>query len=349
MIAELPPEIRAIRTAAAIARETQTRVLRLRGEGARETASWLLPSRLHLRDAQARQSLFLNADGRPIADVIVCADDEDYLLLVDGPCDALAHAREHARPDTGVEDLSIDHDVIELHGPWAWELLSEVLGADLLALPYLNFFRIDEGTCLRAGRTGEFGYHLIVPRAERDAIRRRLLDRKNDFDLEEVSSEALSLCAFENWFFDAAHVPEGATPVELSLEWRLAPDRDYLGRDAIERHRPHASSRQCCLLAESELAAGDAVMLGDRKIGVVTRAAFSHVRGEHIAAALVDRALAHGGIDRFRVRGAKVRTLAPPLGDNQSLYVDPRRHAYASRDEVVLPPLARRGRAPMEA
>ncbi|HEY8431962.1 MAG TPA: glycine cleavage T C-terminal barrel domain-containing protein [Sandaracinaceae bacterium] len=347
MTPELPDDLRAIRTACALARNTTTRAVRLAGEGAREAALWLLPSRLHLRDAQARQSLLLDETGRPLADVVVCADDEDYLLLVDGPGDPIAHLRAHARGDVEVRDLSADHDIVEVHGPWAWELVAEVLGSDFLALPYLNFFRLDEGWCVRAGRTGEFGYQLVVDKSASAALVARFLERGADFDLVEVSPEALSLCGFENWFFDAWHVPEGATPIELQLQWRLVTDRDFLGRAAIDAHRPHATRTQVCVVSASELSPGAPVTLGRREIGTITRAAFSPARGEWIASALVARELAHGGIDRFEAGGRPILTVAPPLIDNRSLYVDPRRHSYRARDEVDFGPLVREGRAKM--
>lgn len=344
----LPPDLRAIRTATALARSTTTRAVRLRGEDAREAALWLLPSRLHLRDAQARQSLLLDASGRPIADVVVCADDEDYLLLVDGPGDPVEHLRANLRGDVVLEDLSTDHEIVEIHGPWAWELVAEVLGADFLALPYLNFFRIDEGYCVRAGRTGEFGYQLVVDQSASASLLARFLERGAEFDLAEISADALSLCGFENWFFDAWHVPAGATPVELQLQWRLAPDRDFLGRAAIEARRSQVSRIQACVVSHQEVTAGALVTLGSRTVGVITRAAYSHVRGEHIASALVDRELAHGGIEGLRAGDAVLRTLAPPLIDNRSLYVDPRRHAYRTRDEIAFGPLVRAGRAATE-
>ena len=186
---EVRAQLEAIRTSTAIARG-QARLVRLTGEDARSAALWLLPSRLHLRDAQARQSLLLDDAGHPIADVVVAADDEDLLLFIDGPGDPLAHVRANVRGDVRVIEHDETHEVIDLHGPWAWELAAEVLGADLLALPYLNFFRMDDGLCLRAGRTGEFGYHLVVS-AERAAdVRARFLARGPDFGLIEVGQEA---------------------------------------------------------------------------------------------------------------------------------------------------------------
>ena len=37
------------------------------------------------------------------------------------------------------------------------------------------------------------------------------------------------------------------------------------------------------------------------------------------------------------------RVVAPPLVENRSLHVDPRRHVFATRDEIAFPPLSRFG------
>ena len=332
----------AIRTRVAIARSGQ-RVLRLKGEDARAAASWILPSRLHLRDAQARQSLLLDEAGAPIADVVVAADDEDYLLLVDGPIDALAHVRAHLRGDVALVDVSETHTMIEVHGPWAWELVAQALGEDVLALPYLNFFRMDECLCLRAGRTGEYGYHLIVARDAADALHARLAERGVELEAAIVGEEALALAAFENWFFDARHAPRGITPVELGLSWRLAPDRDFLGRAAVDRRRLESAPRQACVVATSAVRAGDRVVLEGRDVGEITRALDSLSSGTWIASALIDPRLVYAGITLATGTGVALRTVAPPFVDNQSLYVDPRRHTFRARDEVRFGPPALAG------
>ena len=347
----------AIRTAVAMTVDRTTCVVRLSGPDARAAALWLLPSRLYLRDAQARQSLLLDQDGRPIADVVVCADDEDYLLLVEGlGRDALlAHLRANTvGRDVRIDDLGEELAVISVMGPWAWELLAEVLGPDLVALPYLNLFRIDEGYCVRAGKTGEYGYELLVRHGEAPGVLARLRERGAELDLVEVDPADVALARFEAWFFDPAHVPAGVTPIELQLQWRLAPDRDHLGRAAIERRRAEGIARlQTCMIAEGEVVAGDRVLLGDRTVGEVTRAARSDAAGGSLVAALVDRALAHGGITTLAIahggRAVPARTSAPPLVDNRSLYVDPRRHAYRARDEVKVGPLVRAPRAQLAA
>ncbi len=333
--ANLLAEYNAIRSSTALVRASHTHVVRLHGRDAQSAAQWLLPSRLYLRDAQARQSLLLDEQGRPLADVLVAADDADYLLLIDGPLDPIPHMRAHLRGDAQIESLSETHQVIEVHGPWAWELLSQVLGEDLLALPYLNFFRIDEGLCVRAGRTGEFGYQVIVSRADAQSVVDRFVARGAEFDLVEVSPHALSLASFENWFFDAHHVAGDVTAVELSLSWRLAHDRDFLGRDAIVARRASRTRAQACVLAAGEVFAGDRVLLAGRDVGCLSRSAFSPTRQRWFATAQLEKRLAFAGIDLATERGVALRTIAPPLVDNQSLYVDPRRHSYKTRHEVA--------------
>lgn len=339
---------RALRTSAAYARTRRTVPLWLRGVDAREAALKVLTSRLLLRDGQAQQALLLDEEGKPIADVVVCADDEDYLLLVDGMSAAALgeHLRQYvAGMDVAIDDASDSHEVISVHGPFGWELLVEVLGSDLMALPYLNFFRLDEGYAVRGGKTGEFGYELLVRGELADGIEHALAEKGAAFDAEKLTSEALSLAQFEGWFFDPAFVPEGATPLELQLQWRLSP-RDFVGKAAIDARRdraraqPGLAQKLVCLLLSASARSGEAVSSEGEKVGTLFRSAYSEVTGLWFGSAMVSARYAHAGID-LTIEGVHARTIAPPLLDNRSLHVDPRRHGYATRDEITFGPLTR--------
>ncbi|MGE3633126.1 MAG: hypothetical protein AB7P00_24730 [Sandaracinaceae bacterium] len=344
----------ALRTRAAMHRERARSLLAMRGDDAQDALFQLCPSRLLLRDAQVKESLLLNERGHPIADVLVCADDEDYLLIVEGlrGAELLAHVEaslpKGARPE--LELLDDAHEILSVHGPWAWHVVASVMGDDLIALPYLNFFRMSEGLCVRAGKTGEYGYDVIVPSASADDVAARIAVAIAEVGGMEVDAATLALARFEAWFFDPAFVPAGVTPLELQLAWRLDLSREWVGSEAIAARRASGVTRRLmCMLAPRDVAAEASVTLDGEPIGEVVRCARSEVRDEHVIAALIDARLAHGGIDRYRIGEVPTRTVAPPLIDNHSLHVDPRRHTFAARDEIVLGPLARGPRAPMEA
>lgn len=351
----LPAGHRALRSAVALARHGRTVPVWLRGEGAREAALAVSTSRLLLRDGQAQQSLLLDAEARPLADVTICSDDEDYLLVVDGMTAEALHGHLRAATaeiaDLRIEEASATHEVLGVHGPFAWELCAEALGQDLMALPYLNFFRIDEGIALRSGKTGEFGYELVVRREQADEVSTKLHDAGKDFDAEDLTEEALSLAQFEAWFFDPRFVPEGATPLELQLQWRLSA-RDFLGRPALDARRlraarqPGLARKLVCVLLSGAAQPGDAASLFGENVGAIVRVARSPMTGLHFGSVLLSERIAHGGIALDIEGGIRARTIAPPLLDNRSLYVDPRRHSYRTRDEIAFGPWTRH--APVE-
>lgn len=348
------PGHRALREAAAYLRHDRSGpsvdVLWLRGDGARDAVLRLLSSRLLLRDGQAQQSLLLRDDGTILADVTVCADDESYLLVIErGPLgrDALLQhlaARLDGLDDVALEDAAPTHEVISLHGPFAWELVAEVLGQDLVALPYLNFFRMDEGLVLRAGKTGEFGYDLLVRRELADGLVTRIAEAGAAFDAVEIDAGTLSAARFEGWFFDPSidyPAIEGlgpVTPIELQLQWRLS-QREHVGRAALLSRRaalserPELARKLACVVL-SATPEDDVLRLDGAPVGALVRKATSPASGLVFGAALLRADLAHAGLV-LDAAGARAKVVAPPLLDNRSLYVDARRHAYRTRDEIA--------------
>lgn len=351
-------ELRALRGAVALAAGAHVVCLRLSGEGAFDALGHVSSADLFLQDAQMRPSLLLHEDGVPFADVYVCRDDESFFLLSEGPTapDLIAWLRAHLPPGAGagvtIDDLGEDHAVLSLHGPYAWELLGECLGPDLVGLPYLSFYRVpprDAGEaamlCFRAGKTGEYGYDLLVDRRHEAGLRARLEASGRAFDLGVASLDALDQCALENGFFNIRREGRaGLTPLELQLQWRTSYARSYVGADALRARRQAGSTQRIThLVAAEPLAAGDAVLLDGAPIGALLQAGASPLRGDWVGLALLDRPYAHVGVDRYAVaRGGglvPVRTLSPPLLDNRSLYVSPQRHGYRSRAGDAFAPL----------
>ncbi len=90
------------------------------------------------------------------------------------------------------------------------------------------------------------------------------------------------------------------------------------------------------------MAIGDSVTLGDETIGTVVNSGTSAADDLSIGIAMLDIQWAHAGLDDFRI-GDTIRTVAPPLLANRSLFVDIQKHSYATRENDEFPPLLPEG------
>lgn len=341
-------EIALIRTGVAWTTEPPVVALRISGDDAFAVMDRACAADLFLRDGQVRPSVLLDEEARVVADVYIGQDDEAYLLFSEGlPAPRLIEhlrALAPAGAKLAIEELTAEHDALGVHGPYAWELIGEVLGPDLVGLPYLYFYRADGVFCLRAGKTGEYGYDLLVPKERRAELEGRLLEVGRAFDLGRVGLDALEQCSLENGFFNVRREgARGLTPIELGLQWRVSYRKDHVGAEALRAQRQAGSARRITYLtSRAALAEGGGVWLGEERIGEVLAAGASPLAGVHIGAALLDRPLYHAGIDVYTTgpeggERAPIATVSPPVLNNRSLYINPQRHAYATRARDTFP------------
>jgi glycine cleavage system aminomethyltransferase T len=338
----------AVRTASAVTRMTHVHALRLQGPGALDLLDALTTSRLFVRENQMVQTLLLDAAGVPFADAFVCLEEDAWVVLAEGPTreSLLAHiarVRSERAPaaDVTIVDLTQTHALWSIDGPYAWEVTTALLGPEVMGAPYLTFMLLREIVCFRAGKTGEYGYLLLVPNARAEATWQRLQEVGAPLGLVEVDLPTLDQCALENWHFTIRAVRRVALgPDELQLQWRVDLDKDFEGAAALKQ-RP-LTRRLTCFTAKAEVKAGDPVVFEGRAIGEVVEAGFSSTRGDWVGWAILEAGLAWPGIDRFVAGPVAIRTASPPLLDNRSLFVDPRKHSFASRADDVFPPLVTR-------
>lgn len=344
----MTPAMRALRESVAFSEKSHVAALRVEGRDAYEALDRLVAGELFAQSGRMRHTLLLRDDGTPLADVYVCARDDDFLLLAEGaPGEELRrHLAERVPETTAVFHLLEDRAVLGLDGPFAWEAVAQVVGPDVMGLPYLTFFEPADVLCFRGGKTGEYGYDLLVPRAEVERWRERILEEGRAFDLERCTMEDLDQCALENWFFNPRREGRsGATPLELQLQWRVSRRKTFVGSGALEaRRRAGIREQLVCVVGPGPFAAGDPVAFEERPIGRIVNAGRCELRGEWIGMALVEVALAHAGIPGLEAGGPGVstplRTVAPPVLSNRSLFVQPQRHSYLTRAEVEWPPIA---------
>lgn len=346
----LSEEVNALRYSVGLSRLTHVHYLAVTGPRAPDVIDRLVSGLLRVRDGQAMHTLLLTDDARPLADAYVARNDEEFLLLAEGPSreELVAHVHRHLPSDGSaqLEDRSASHAIIGVDGPYAWELLGATLDPEVIGLPFLTFYHHRQWLCYRAGKTGEYGYGVIGPRDDIDQLEQSMRTMGEAYDLVNVGLDALDQCALENWFFNIRREGrEDVTPIELQLQWRVSYRKDFTGSTALrERRAAGATVRLTCIIAGEAVAPGDMVMVGDTRAGSIVNAGYSDVRGDWVALALLDRSLAYPGIDCHVVSAGgagprPARTVSPPVLQNRSLVVSPQLHSYATRAEYPAPPL----------
>jgi aminomethyltransferase len=335
----------ALRTAVAVTRMKHVHALRLEGPGAADLLDAACTSRLFIREQQLLQTLLLDAGGRPFADAFIGLDEDSWLLFAEGPeRAALLDHLARVRPETAevtTTDLLEAHELWSLDGPFAWELASALLGPEVLGAPYLSFLKLRDILCVRAGKTGEYGYLLLVPKPKAEETWKRLHELGAAVALAEADLAALDQCALENWHYSIRLCAE--CPLELQLRWRIDPQKRFEGSEALRaRLKAGLERRLTCFTAKGRIEKGQAVELDGSRIGEVAAAGFSSTRGDWVGWALLDAELAWPGIAKFRCGEVAITTMSPPLIDNRSLFVDPRKHTYRTREEHAFPPLVTR-------
>lgn len=347
-----PPDAAvALRTSVIATRCDHMHLARFRGADAMQALARLCAGTIRARDGQVQHVLLLDAWAHPFADAFVVCDDDVYDLLYEGPSpDAmLAHIAQHVRPewDVAVDDRATTHGVIGIDGPFAWELVSRIVGAESVGLPYLTFFHAGDLQCLRTGKTGEYGYLFVAARSVLDGLHARIEAAGESLHLVPGSLRTLDDAALECGFFSIRGEGRAPlTPIELQLQWRVTFAGEGIGVEALRAHRARgANARVTTMVSRSEVKIGDDVRLDGQPVGTLLNVAWSTALNHWIALALIDLTCAVPGIDRFMVATTAgdvvARSVSPPVLNNASMFISPQMHSFATRDEIALPPLAR--------
>jgi glycine cleavage system aminomethyltransferase T len=339
----LAEDIHAVRAGVAVRANDHVCCVRIGNRDAQELIDRVSPRPLFVRQGQMVHTLLLDEAALPLADVYLCCDEDDFVMLAEGMTGAavIEYLRSHTRGlDVTLTDMAQTHALIGLDGPYAWQLLADVTIPDVIGLAYMSFFDTGRFTCFRAGKTGEFGYELLVEREQAAGLCDEILAKGANLGIRAISTEAHDLCQLEAGFFNVRReVRTGLTPIELQLQWRVTRDREYPGSTALRAHR---ATRRVVLAASEQPMATDAdVKLDGTCVGTILHAGPSLTRGGHIAVALMDLSVSHAGLSGFAVDSAAVRTLSSPAVNNRSIYIDPQRHSFATREQVAFPPLVR--------
>lgn len=322
-------QVGAIRRSVGLHRVDGARLFRFEADAGLAALDPVVATNLQLREAQFRQGLVLDDRGEPIADLLMGPFRGSLYTLVRGELEA------------GGEPMHETHAAFGIDGPFAWELLGAWDTPAAIGLPYLGAYAPrDDVLVVRAGRTGEYGYLILVPNDQADAVWDDLHRRAIAMEGAAVERPALAHCSLENFVFELDREGRaGLDALELQLTWRLDLDKDAPGLDAIRAHRAGGLRRRLVAIRTPEpVADGAAVICEGEERGRVLASAPDLLGsdGQRVLAVL-ETPWAHPRMT-YRIAERPAETISAPFVLNRSLFVNPQRHAWATRDEIELPP-----------
>jgi aminomethyltransferase len=268
-------------------------------EAARALETLVPGDMLGLPPGRQRYTLFTNAKGGVLDDLMVSNQGDHLLLVVNAACKQAdeAHLRAHLSAACSVEPLSA-RALVALQGPKAESALAPLAPAvramrfmDATALPVLGA----SCTVSRSGYTGEDGFEIGIAADRAEMLCAALLKDTNVAPAGIGARDSLrleaGLCLY------GADLDPGITPVEAALEWSIPKVRrrggaragGFPGAEVILSQLVEAPARRRVGLrpeGRAPVRGGAALFAGEgdaAPIGIVTSGGFGVSLGQPVA------------------------------------------------------------------
>ncbi|MEN3974199.1 glycine cleavage system aminomethyltransferase GcvT [Emcibacter sp. SYSU 3D8] len=211
----------------------------VKGPGVIEALERLVPGDIEaLKVGRQRYTLFTNAHGGIMDDLMVTRRESDLYVVVNAGCKSgdLAHMQAHMPPGTVV--MLDDRALVALQGPKAVDVIAR-LDPHIGAMPFMSARELTLGgiDCWvsRSGYTGEDGVEISVPAEHAETLARLLLAQPEVMPAGLGARDSLrleaGLCLY------GADLDENTTPVEAGLTWTIGKRRKleggFLGAEPI--------------------------------------------------------------------------------------------------------------------
>lgn len=280
-----------------------------------------------IRFGRVLHTFIADDNGMLLADCYVANNDEELVVLCesitdDTGLDAILLSEEGR--EAGMEKLTESHAAIGVDGFKAWAVMKQLFGADVLGLPYLSLeiyqFEGHDIRLIRAGKTSEFGYLLVVPVQAASALMQAVVDGAKNNGGGLCGLEIHDHLRLEGRFFNIfAEGERVRDPLPLGLQWMIDFDKDaFSGQAAIVQRRSEGLKRKCIGIrtdsASGPLDVGTALYDGDAQVADVVASCHSYVLETAVGLALFPVEIAYSGLS-FTAGGAdgpSIRTISMP-------------------------------------
>ncbi|MDX1402270.1 MAG: FAD-dependent oxidoreductase, partial [Kiloniellales bacterium] len=302
-------ECRAVRERVGVLDLSSFAKYEVRGPGAESFLERVLANRLPKRPGGIGLAHLLNCTGRIAGEVTVTrlSDDHFYLLSGAGSEDRdFDHLRQSVRggEDVRIENVTDERGVLVVAGPRARDLLAGLTNADLSNenFRWLTGQEIEiAGIRLRALRVnyvGELGWELHCPMERLADLYDAVWSEGETYDLADFGVYAVNSLRMEKAYKGfGAELTNEITMVEADMERFVAFEKeDFVGKAETLQVKQAGIATQCvyfeCEMGDSDIKGGEAVLVGDRSVGVTTSGGYGHTTGKSLGFAYVEPDLA---------------------------------------------------------
>ena len=284
-----------------------------------------------LKPGEGAVGLLLTAQGHILAEIETYALEDRILTS--------SHAMVRERTfstldkyiimdDVMLEDVTVASGTLDLSGPRAAELVSELCDVDLVQMSLLSHVAamVGQFACrvIRRELAGAAAATLIIPREHLAAVWSDISARVRAQGGAAIGMEAVNAARLEAgtpWF--GADYDDKQIPHEAGLEFsHISYEKGcYTGQEIVERvrSRGHVNRRLAELrfLADAAPSSGTKLFSGGNEVGAVTSATFSPALGQPIGLGYVRRE--HSAIGTsLDASGIPAEVIAPPLLTKQT-------------------------------
>ena len=197
-------------------------------------------------------------------------------------------------PSVTIIEVTSQYAVINLCGPSARDVLQAVTDDDVGndAFPYLAVRDIEIGLAdvraARVGYVGELGWELHIPVEMAAHVHEILWEAGQRFGIINAGYKAIdSLRLEKGYVYWSAEVGPDYTPYEAGLGFCVALDKgEFVGRDALERHRKEGPRRRLCTFTidgRAPLYGGEAILHDGAVVGLTTSGGYGYTVEKTIA------------------------------------------------------------------
>lgn len=294
------------------------RQIEITGPDAFEFTNMLVPRDLSKCAVGQCKYVFLTAeDGGIINDPVLLRLGENHFWLSLADSDVLLWARGLAL-NSGLDVTICEADVgpVQVQGPLAGALMSEVFGADVLDVGYywLREYELDgmQVVVSRTGYTAELGFEIYVRNASRDGeqLWNKIWEAGRPFDLKVIGP--CHIRRIEAGILSyGCDITLDTNPFEVGMgyDWMVDVDQepDFIGKEALRRVKQEGVSRRMVGLEiggdrlgtfnDGSMIEAFTVLDGEMPVGEVTSACFSPRLERNIGLAMVPVSLSEIGTD----------------------------------------------------